>query len=67
MDERMDGRSEIHPCPTGHWPFGAAAQKETNHLVKKPPLIPVTNQQPTNLTNDLVVTHRLHAKGKVCH
>ena len=18
---------EIHPCPTGHWPFGAAAQK----------------------------------------
>ena len=42
-------------------------QKGTNHPVNKPPLIPLTNQQSTNLTNDLVVTHRLHAKGKVCH
>ena len=26
---RMDGRLEIHPCPTGHRPFGDAAQKGT--------------------------------------
>ena len=27
-DVRTDGRKEIHPlCPTGHRPFGAAAQK----------------------------------------
>ena len=27
MVGRTDGHMEIHPCPTGHRPFGAAAQK----------------------------------------
>ena len=27
MDGQTDGCLEIHPCPTGHQPFGAAVQK----------------------------------------
>ena len=28
------GRLEIHPCPTGHRPFGATAQKGSKELLK---------------------------------
>ena len=27
MDRQMDEHKEIHSCPTGRWPFKAAAQK----------------------------------------
>ena len=33
MKRLMDECLEIPPCPTGHWPFGAAAQKEITGMI----------------------------------
>ena len=32
---RMYGCMEIHPCPTGHRPFGAAAQKGRRRMKER--------------------------------